>query len=395
MVSGDGGLGDRDFRGQVDVLNGVQEFGTFFDGALESLTARDEPVATGPLVDDRSLHRFGEVVIARGTARIDQADAAHVAISHLVAGEVDGVVRSEVGVHTLVDLAVRRLGLLNGEVATIVLGQLLLDDVGTDRDAEVVGLASEVSGYVVVLILLESVIAGIAPEDGGHAEFVSLLEGGGDFDDLAIRFGRAKVDGRTDRGAAHVGGLLERAVHHLVTDVWVGEQLVVVYLHHERNLVGVAAGDAAEHAEGRTNRVATAFDGELHDIFTVEVNRVLGERSTSGVLNALVDREDGHVTRICEATRAVQTLEVSEDAVIAVGRHESVFDPIGAGQVNLLLLDLRVAEPQEGLCICTEKFLDFAVVAHGARKGGSVFTNEPPQKGRSRDGLQARIHNPP
>jgi hypothetical protein len=35
-------------------------------------------------------------------------------------------------------------------VAAVVLGQLLLDDVGLDGDAEVVGLAGEVGGGVVV-----------------------------------------------------------------------------------------------------------------------------------------------------------------------------------------------------------------------------------------------------
>ena len=364
-------LSDRDFLGQVDVLNRVQEFRTFFNGALESLAARDKPLATGALVDDGRLDRFGEVVAARRASRVDQTDAAHVTVSHLVAGKVDGVVGSEVGVHTLVDFAVRRLGLLDGEVTAIVLWQLLLDDVGTDCDAEVVRLAGEVGGRVVVLVLLESIVAGIAPEHGGHAEFVCLLEGGRDFDDLAIRFGGAEVNRRTHGGAAHVGGLLERAVHHLVTDIRIGEQLVVVDLHYERNLVRVAAGNAAEHPEGGADSVATAFDSELHDVFTIEVDWVLSERSASGVLDTLVDGKDGHIASICEASRAVEALEVSEDAVIAIGRHEGVFDPIGTGQVDLLLLNLRVAESQEGLRISTEKFLDFAVVAHGAKRGPS------------------------
>ena len=48
---------------------------------------------------------------------VDQADAAHVAVGDLVAGEVDRVVGREVGVHALVDLAVRGLGGLDREVA--------------------------------------------------------------------------------------------------------------------------------------------------------------------------------------------------------------------------------------------------------------------------------------
>ncbi len=138
----------------------------------------------------------------------------------------------------------------------------------------------------------------------------------------------------------------------------------MVNLNHERNLVGVAARNAAEYAEGGANRVTAAFDGELHDVFTVEVNRVLSERCASGVFDALVDREDRNVTGVGEATRAVEALEVSEDAVAAVRGAEGVLNPIGARQVDLLLLDLRAAESEEGFGVATEKFLDFAVLAH-------------------------------
>ena len=66
----------------------------------------------------------------------------------------------------------------------------------------------------------------------------------------------------------------------------------MVNLNHEGNLVSVTARNAAEHAEGRANGVTAAFDSELHDIFTVEVNGVLREGSTSRVFNALVDWEN-------------------------------------------------------------------------------------------------------
>ena len=284
-------LGDGDFFIEVDVLDRVQELSAFGDRALERLATGDEALATGALVDDSRLDGFGEVIVAGRTAGVDQADATHVAIGDLVTGEVDRVIGRKVGVHALVDLAVRRFRGLDGEVPAVVLGKLLLDDVGADGDAEVVGLAGKVGGYVVIFVFrLKGVIAGVAPEDRRHAHFVGGLEGVGDFDDLAIGFGGAEVDRRADGRAAHVGGLLDRAVHDLVADVGVGEQLVVVDLHHEGDLVGVAPGDAAEDAESRADRVATAFDGELHDIFAVEVDGVLGERSAGGVFDALVDR---------------------------------------------------------------------------------------------------------
>ena len=201
----------------------MQEFSAFTDVALESFATRDESLATRALVDDGGLNGFSEVVIARRATRVDEADTTHVAIRHLVAGEVDRVIRAQVRVHTLVDLTVGRFGLLNSEVATVVFRKLLLNDVGTDGDAEVVGLAGKVSRHVVVFVFLEGVIAGVAPEDGGHTLFVRHLEGLRHFDDLAVGFGGAEVNGRTDSSAAHVGGLLDGTVHHLVADVGVGE----------------------------------------------------------------------------------------------------------------------------------------------------------------------------
>ena len=76
----------------------------------------------------------------------------------------------------------------------------------------------------------------------------------------------------------------------------------MVNLNHERNFVSVATRDAAEYTESRTDGVTATFDGELHDIFTVEVNRVLSERSTRGVLDALVNWENGNVTGVSETT---------------------------------------------------------------------------------------------
>jgi hypothetical protein len=59
--------------------------------------------------------------------------------------------------------------------------------------------------------------------------------------------------------------------------------------------------------------------------------------------------------------------------------------------MDLLLLDLRVVEPEEVFGVGAEVLLDVAVVAHGAWKGVRL-TNEPPQKGGTAGGLQAIIH---
>ena len=67
--------------------------------------------------------------------------------------------------------------MLDSEVATVVFRKLLLDDVGTDRNAEVIGLARKVSRYVIIFVFLKGAIAGVAPENRGHTLFVSHLEG--------------------------------------------------------------------------------------------------------------------------------------------------------------------------------------------------------------------------
>ena len=154
----------------------------------------------------------------------------------------------------------------------------------------------------------------------------------------------------------------------------------MVNLNHERNFVSVATRDAAEYTESRTDRVTAAFDGELHDIFTVEINRVLREGSTGGVFDTLVNRENGNITRVSETTRTVEALEVGKNTVAAIGSAERVLNPIRTRQVDLLFFDFRRIEAQEGLRIGTEKFLDFAVLAHG--KKCAYRLGRPSTKGR-------------
>ena len=141
----------------------------------------------------------------------------------------------------------------------------------------------------------------------------------------------------------------------------------MVNLNHERNFVSVATRDAAEYTESRTDSVTATFDSELHDIFTVEVNRVLRKGCTCGVFDTLVNRENRNVTGVRETTRTVEALQVSENAIAAIGGAERMLNPISARLVDLLFFNFRRIEAQEGLRIGTEKFLDFAVLAHGKK----------------------------
>jgi hypothetical protein len=63
--------------------------------------------------------------------------------------------------------------------------------------------------------------------------------------------------------------------------------------------------------------------------------------------------------------------------------------------MDLLLLDLRVVEPEEVFGFGAEVLLDFAVVAHGAGIRELESGEPTPSKGGLRDRLQARIQKPP
>ena len=146
-------------------MDGVEEFHALGNGALECLAAADEAEAASSFVDDRGAHCFGQIAGARRCpSGVDQPDAAHVAVGHLPPGEVDRVVGGQLVIHQRVGLAEPE-----GVVAAVVLGELLLDDVGLDGYPDVVGLGSEIGGRVVVgAVHLETGVPQVAPQYGEH-----------------------------------------------------------------------------------------------------------------------------------------------------------------------------------------------------------------------------------
>src|SRR6476619_1458702 len=80
-----GGLRHRDTLIQIDILNGIEEFHTFRHRALEGFAPRDKARATSALVDHSRRGSFGKVVATGGAAAVDQTDASHVTVRHLIA----------------------------------------------------------------------------------------------------------------------------------------------------------------------------------------------------------------------------------------------------------------------------------------------------------------------
>ena len=90
-------LCDRYIFAEVDILNRVQESDSFFHRPLECLPAGNQTHASGAFVDYGGLDCFGQVSCpGTGTAAVDQAGAAEVAVDNLVTGQVDRVIRAEV-----------------------------------------------------------------------------------------------------------------------------------------------------------------------------------------------------------------------------------------------------------------------------------------------------------
>ena len=194
---------------------------------------------------------------------------------------------------------------------------------------------------MVILILLEFGIAQVAPQDRSHAKLVGQGKGFGDLDQLAVRVVRAEVDGRADGRRAHIIGLLDRAEQDLLEAVRVGQQLIVVDLHQEGNLVCILAGHHPQHAERRSDCIAATFDRQTDDILRVEVIRILGKAGPTGMLDALVHRQDGQITRAGETAVVIHPGQVAEHTVVAVGMRQDAVHEIGTGQVQVIFGNFR------------------------------------------------------
>src|SRR6201984_525785 len=99
-------LGDSDFWAQIHVLNGVEQLHAFFHRALNGFAAGNQARTAGTLVDDRCCHSLFKIICAGCTAAVDQPGAAHIAVCHLIAAEVDGMIAGQVGVNALVEFFV-------------------------------------------------------------------------------------------------------------------------------------------------------------------------------------------------------------------------------------------------------------------------------------------------
>ena len=125
----------------------------------------------------------------------------------------------------------------------------------------------------------------------------------------------------------------------------------MIDLHDEGDLVGILACHGAEHTECGGHGVATAFDGQLDDVFGIEVDGVRGEGCTGGVLDALVNGEDGDVARAGQAAVPVEGGEAVERLRIPVGIEPHAIDGVGTGRVDQFLVDGFALMAQVVVCL--------------------------------------------
>ena len=222
-------------------------------------------------------------------------------------------------------------------VASVKLGLLLLDDVGLDRDPEVVGLPGQVCRSVVVLpSRVEGGLAQIAPQHGHHAQLMRHLERLRRLLQLAHPPVRSEVDRCPHRNRPQLPRLLHAREHDLVVAVGVGQQLVVVQLDQKRDPVRVPARHRPQHAQRGRDRVATALQRQLDDVARIEVHRIRRERGPRRVLDPLVDRQDGHVAGAGEPPVPQDLLHASQHLGVAIRTRDDPVHEVGAGEVEFV-----------------------------------------------------------
>ena len=90
-------------------------------------------------------------------------------------------------------------------------------------------------------IYLKAIVAGIAPQDGGHAQLMRHFKGLGYFYNLAGRLRRTEINGRAYCCCPHVPRIADGTKHNLVVLIRVAQEFIVVDFYNERNFVCVFA----------------------------------------------------------------------------------------------------------------------------------------------------------
>jgi hypothetical protein len=104
-------------------------------------------------------------------------------------------------------------------------------------------------------------------------------------------------------------------------------------------------------------------------VLGVEEQRIGRERRRTGVLDALIHRQNRQVSAASEATVTVDALQVDQDARLAVGGAEDVADVIGTRQVNVIAGNPLAGEIQKIVSLVTKVLGDSIDDSGGSGNG--------------------------
>lgn len=290
-------LRHRHFFTQINVLDRIQNLDSLIHWPLERLSSRNQSHPTCAFVDDSSLHRILQIVVAARSARINQSRASHVAIRDLIPAKIYRVIRRQISINAFIRFSITAPFQIERLISTVVLGQFLLYDVGLNGHAEMVCLSRQIRRNVIIPVSLEIRIPQIAPQNRRHPELVRAMKGLAHLDDLPSALLASKINGRADGDRSHVPGLVNMREHDLIELVRICEQLVVIELHDKRNLGRELFRARTQNTQSRSHRIASALDRQTDDVDRIEIDRIPGKARAGAVLHALIHRQNAQVSR--------------------------------------------------------------------------------------------------
>ena len=108
----------------------------------------------------------------------------------------------------------------------------------------------------------------------------------------------------------------------------------------------VFACHGPQHPKSRSYSITATFDSQLDNVLPIEVIRILRKACAAGVLNALVHRQDGKVTRATQPSVAKHPLEIREHAQVPIRSRIDTVDEIRPWKIQALFGDFRRLEPE-------------------------------------------------
>src|SRR5690606_5791638 len=161
-----------------------------------------------------------------------------------------------------------------------------------------ISLAGDVSGHLIIdTVFFESAVAGIAPQDASHTKVVGTFKRLSHLNDLTAGVLGTEINCSSHRGGSEIPCIPDAAKHNLVVLGRISKEFVVVEFNDEGDFMGVLPRHHGEITECSGDGIATTFNGKPDNVFRIEIHGVGGKRSPCGMLDTLINRKNGKITR--------------------------------------------------------------------------------------------------